>query len=105
LTGEFFIKSYPTANGENTVNFVEWLREKQPETKNILVWDNASYHTKGAFRDYLGEKNKELREEDWVITCLNFAPYTPRGAAPSPRKSRRRYLVTTMGCCSPQKIG
>ena len=78
LTGEFFIKSYPTASGKNTVNFVEWLREKQPETRSILVWDNALYHTKGVFRDYLGEQNKGLSAKDWAITCLNFATYAPQ---------------------------
>ena len=105
LTGEFFIKSSPTANGENTENIVEWLRKKQPETRSILIWDNGTYHRKGVFRDYLGEKNKELREEDWAVTCLNFTPYAPRGVAPPPRKSRGRYLVTTTGCCSTPKIG
>lgn len=78
LTGEFFIKSYPIANGKNTVNFVEWLREKQPEARSMFVWDNASYHKYGEFRDYLIEKNKRLREEDWKITCLNFAPNAPQ---------------------------
>jgi|WetSurMetagenome_2_1015567.scaffolds.fasta_scaffold23826_5 hypothetical protein len=29
---------------------------------------------------------KELREEDWVVTCLNFAPYTPRGCCSTPKK-------------------
>jgi transposase len=87
------------------VNFVEWLREKQPETRSILVWDNAIYHTKGAFRDYLGEQNKGLSAKDWAITCLNFAPYAPqenpvediwlqrRGVAP-PQKLVKKTLLS-----------
>jgi hypothetical protein len=45
---------------------------------------NASYHKYGVFRDYLSDQNKELREKDWTITCVNFALYAPRGAAPPP---------------------
>lgn len=78
LTGEFFIKSYPTADGKNTIKFVEWLREKHPQTRSLLIWDNASYHKYGKFRDYLIEQNKELMEENWAITCVNFATYAPQ---------------------------
>jgi len=57
------------------LNFVEWLREKHPRARNVLIWDCMSYHKYGAFRYYLIEKNKGLMEKELAISCVNFAPY------------------------------
>ena len=43
----------------------------------ILIWDGASYHIYGEFRDYLSLVNRDKEPETWSITCILFAPYAP----------------------------
>jgi len=42
-----------------------------------LIWDGASYHRYGEFRDYLSSVNRDKEPDDWSITCILFAPNAP----------------------------
>lgn len=74
---EFTMKSYPSGNGISTVEFVKYLQNKYAGSKLILIWDGASYHKFGEFRDYLEEVNCQTTANDWLITCILFAPNAP----------------------------
>jgi transposase len=43
-----------------------------------LIWDGASYHKYGEFRDFLLEVNGDKEPENWSITCILFAPNAPQ---------------------------
>jgi transposase len=77
MTGELYVQSYPTANSEKTIEFVGKLMGKQEGAKMLLLWDGASYHRSEAFKDFLTEVNGQDEQEDWMIHCLRFAPYSP----------------------------
>lgn len=87
-TQEFIIKGYSAGNTENTVDFLQYLQQQNLRKRLAIVWDNATYDCSQNFRDYLTEVNQNLTEEEWRITCLNFAPNARL------TKSGRRYLVT-----------
>lgn len=74
---EFTIESYPSGDGDSTVKFIKQLQKKYKNKKLALIWDGASYHRFGKFRDYLEEENGQLTEEDWRIKCILFAPNAP----------------------------
>ena len=76
-TGGSLVQSYPKGNGENTVAFLKLMQQKHPGKKIVLLWDGASYHKYGLTRDYLGELNEGIAEEDWPITCILLAPHAP----------------------------
>ena len=76
-TQEFIIKGYSAGNTENTVDFLQYLQQQKPGKRLAIVWDNATYHCSQKFRDYLTQVNQNLPEEEWPITCLNFAPNAP----------------------------
>lgn len=76
-TKEFIIKGYSAGNTENTVDFLHYLQQQNPRKRLAIVWDNATYHCSQNFRDYLTQVNQNLPEEEWGITCLNFAPNAP----------------------------
>lgn len=77
LTGEFFISPQKKGDGENTVKYIEFLREKLGDKKILIIWDGASYHRYSAMQKYLEIINQGLPEKDWKITCLLFAPNAP----------------------------
>jgi len=77
-TKEFTIEAYPAGNGESTVNFVKNLQKKYPNKKIVLIWDGASYHRFGEFRDYLTQVNQDKLSDDLEITCILFAPNAPQ---------------------------
>ena len=77
VTQEFIVSPYPVADGENTVKFVQKLQEINSGKKLLLIWDGASYHTKGKMRELLLEQNEGKEQKDWLITCELFAPYAP----------------------------
>ena len=62
----------------NTYEFVKHLREKYIGKKIILIWDGASYHRFGEFRDYLEKLNHGISPEKWLVTCVLFAPNAPQ---------------------------
>jgi putative transposase len=43
-----------------------------------LIWDGASYHKYGEFRDFLLELNGNKKPDNWSITCILFAPNAPQ---------------------------
>ena len=76
-TGEALVQSYKKGNGEHTVSFLQYLQQKHPGKKIVLLWDGATYHKYGLTRDYLRELNEGIDEEDWPITCILLAPHAP----------------------------
>lgn len=77
-TKEFMIEAYPSGNGESTVKFVKNLQNKYPNQKIVLIWDGASYHRFGEFREYLTEVNQNKLPDQLEITCILFAPNAPQ---------------------------
>lgn len=77
-TQQFHLKSFPSGNGENTVAYVNWLRELYPDARLWLIWDGASYHRYAQMRDYLAELNEGLSEDEWLVTCTLFAANAPQ---------------------------
>ena len=75
---ELTIQAYPAGNGTSTVKFIKYLQEKYSGKKIILIWDGASYHRFGEFRDYLAQINNELAPDQWRVTCVLFAPNAPQ---------------------------
>jgi hypothetical protein len=58
-----------------TIQFLAWCSETVATTGTttlLLVWDNASWHTSGAVRRWLGEHNRRVHREGGVriIPCL-----------------------------------
>ena len=77
-THEFTIEAYPAGNGESTVKFVKNLQRKYPNQKIALIWDGASYHRFGEFREYLTEVNQSKSPDNLEVTCILFAPNAPQ---------------------------
>jgi transposase len=77
-TKEFTIEGYPAGNGESTVGFVKYLQSKYSQAKIVLIWDGASYHRFGEFRDFLEKVNNETPADERKITCILFAPNAPQ---------------------------
>jgi transposase len=75
---EFTIEAYPAGNGESTVKFIKNLQHKHPKQKIALIWDGASYHRFGEFREYLTEINQDKLPDNLEITCILFAPNAPQ---------------------------
>jgi hypothetical protein len=44
----------------------------------VLIWDGASYHRFGEFREYLAQVNQEKLPNQLEITCILFAPNAPQ---------------------------
>ena len=77
-TKEFIIEAYPSGNGESTVKFVKNLQHRYQHKKIVLIWDGASYHRFGKFREYLTQVNQEKSPDNLEITCILFAPNAPQ---------------------------
>jgi putative transposase len=77
-TQELTVQSYSAGNGTSTVEFVKHLQDKYGQKKIILIWDGASYHRFGEFRDYLATINHGIPSENWPVTCVLFAPNAPK---------------------------
>ena len=77
-TKEFHIQSHPSGDGKSTVKFIKYLQNKYKNRQIILIWDGASYHKYGEFRDFLLEVNADNKSDDWPITCILFAPNAPQ---------------------------
>jgi transposase len=77
-TKEFIIEAYPAGNGESTVEFVKNLQRRYQHKKIVLIWDGASYHRFGEFREYLTQVNQEKSPDNLEITCILFAPNAPQ---------------------------
>lgn len=75
---EFHVQSHPSGDGKSTVKFIKYLQDKYKNRKIILIWDGASYHKYGEFRDFLLEVNGDKEPDEWSITCILFAPNAPQ---------------------------
>ncbi len=76
-TGEMVVKGYPKANSTHTISFVKYLFEQNEEKRIVIIWDGATYHKSEEFSEYLAEINGDLEEEQWLLTCIRFAPNDP----------------------------
>ena len=74
LTGEMILRSYKSANTRSTIEFVRELQSQNPKIKIVLIWDGASHHRSGEFRDFLAQNNQG---QEWNLHCLRFARYAP----------------------------
>lgn len=41
---QFLVKAYPTANSQNTIDFLKYLQSLYSEQRIAVFWDGASYH-------------------------------------------------------------
>jgi transposase len=54
------------------------LQRRYQHKKIVLIWDGASYHRFGEFREYLTQVNQEKSPDNLEITCILFAPNAPQ---------------------------
>lgn len=75
---QFYLKEYPWANMESTVDFLKYLMEQFKQARQlILIWDGASFHKGALIQEFLLSVNQGLEMKDWKIHCLLFAPNAP----------------------------
>jgi putative transposase len=74
----FILNPYASANGKHTIEFIEYLRNRYPGKKLMIIWDGASYHHSKEIQAYLGKVNEGLEKKDWKVTCIILAPYAPQ---------------------------
>jgi transposase len=77
LSGEAIVIPTDTANGYWTTIFVEYLRQQYGEKRLILLWDGASYHRGVEMQYYLESVNLKRSRDEWLVTCVLFAPNAP----------------------------
>lgn len=77
ISREFHLKDLSGGNGENTVAYLRRLMALYRGKKLLLLWDGATYHRDLQCREFLAEVNGGLAEQDWLVTCLTFAPNAP----------------------------
>jgi len=75
--GEVTVRPYGAGNGQHTVEFVQYLRQKYLEKRLLLLWDGATYHKGEEMVEYLTEVNQGLEADEWLVTCLIFVPNAP----------------------------
>ena len=73
-TQNTIVKSYPTGNSENTIDFLETLRSQHPGQKIVVIWDGATYHYSQQLKNYLSSINQKSSPELWSIFCFRLAP-------------------------------
>jgi len=74
----FHVKSYPSGDGKSTIEFIKYLQNQYKNKRIILIWDGATYHRFGEFREFLSEINGDKEPDDFLITCILFAPNAPQ---------------------------
>lgn len=77
VNGKVCIQAYEKGNTESTIKFIEYLRSQNPKARAVVIWDGASHHRSQMFRDYLEKVNQGRKEEEWLVTCIQLAPYAP----------------------------
>lgn len=75
--GQVSLAPAQCGNGKETVAFLQSLRKNYEGKRLVIVWDDASYHKGQEVRSYLAEVNANLAPEEWLITCIGFAPNAP----------------------------
>jgi transposase len=76
-TKEFTLRPYEQGNGENTVNFMQYLQNQNPGKRIVMIWDGASYHKSQEVKDFLAEMNDGKEASAWQFRCILFAPNSP----------------------------
>mgnify|MGYP001795621409 FL=1 len=74
---EFVIREYSAGNGENTVNFMNFLSNHYYGKRIALIWDGASYHKSTEVKSLLATVNDSYQSSQWKFTCILFAPNSP----------------------------
>jgi putative transposase len=59
-------------------DLVKNLQRRYQHKKIVLIWDGASYHRFGEFREYLAQVNQDKLPDNLEITCILFAPNAPQ---------------------------
>jgi transposase len=75
--GEVTVQPAPAGDGIATVAFIEALRQKYPGKRLGIIWDGASYHKGEEMIAYLQRVNHGLIPDQWLVTCMLFAPNAP----------------------------
>jgi transposase len=78
LTHEIHLRDFPAGNGQYTVAYLRWLRDRYPDQKIILLWDGATYHRDQYVKAFLAQQNDGKPELDWTFLCLALAPNAPQ---------------------------
>jgi len=76
-TKQLVLQEYDAGNAKNTVSFLEKLRQLNPDSRLLVIWDGASYHRYKEMKTYLQEVNYGLEETKREINCVLFAPNAP----------------------------
>ncbi|PSO63723.1 MAG: IS630 family transposase, partial [Cyanobacteria bacterium QH_7_48_89] len=66
------VKSSPTGNSENTIDFLETLRWQHPDQKIVVIWEGATSPRSQQLRNYLSSINSHSSPES--IDCFRLAP-------------------------------
>lgn len=77
LNGRTSLFPADTANGANTVAFLQWLRWRHQCRPIIGLWDRARYHWCDEVKTYLRSLNGERPESERAIHLIPFATYAP----------------------------
>ena len=77
VSGTVHVIPTDAANGNWTMIFVEYLRQEYPERRLFLLWDGASYHRGVEMQYYLEAVNLKRSRDEWLVTCVLFAPNAP----------------------------
>ena len=77
VSGEVPVLPFPAGTGACTVAFIAHLGQKYVGKRLIIFWDGATYHTQGEMREYLQQLNTGKEAEEWLGTCVLFAPNAP----------------------------
>jgi transposase len=72
------VHEYAAGNGENTVDFMEYLQQRHPQQRVVLIWDGASYHRSNDVKDFLARVNQGNEASEWQFTCILLAPNAPQ---------------------------
>ena len=63
---------------KSTVKFAKHLQNEYKDKRMIFIWDGASYHKFGEFKEFLEEINNWKKANEWPITCILFALNAPQ---------------------------
>ncbi|NEQ87006.1 MAG: IS630 family transposase, partial [Moorea sp. SIO2I5] len=74
---EFIVREYKQGNSKNTVLFLKFLRELNPGSRLLIIWDGASYHKYKEMKEYLREVNQDLDPFQRPVHCEILAPNAP----------------------------
>jgi len=77
-TGQFVLGDYSSGKTEHVIEFVQYILNEFPLSRDIFIGDGATCHISHEFKDYLKSVNDNLPEEEWKIKCIQFAPNAPK---------------------------